>query len=148
MSCANLSLIETVTSTKLATKINASIKDSNSIGVFVQVSAGGISHDMISFVWLVIIHNVQVNTSGEDNKNGVSPDSVVDTVKHIVDKCPKLKFCGLMTIGDLGNSEAASKQVKVKYLDIFAIYQFNLRVLIRTLKLFKILEAKFVMPSK
>ena len=44
MSCANLSLIETVTSTKLATKINASIKDSNSIGVFVQVSAGGIFH--------------------------------------------------------------------------------------------------------
>ena len=91
---------------------------------------------------------MQVNTSGEDNKNGVSPDSVVDTVKHIVDKCPKLKFCGLMTIGDLGNSEAASKQVKVKYLDIFAIYQFNLRVLIRTLRPFKILEAKCVMPSK
>ena len=91
---------------------------------------------------------MQVNTSGEDNKNGVSPDSVVDTVKHIVDKCPKLKFCGLMTIGDLGNSEAASKQVKVKYLDIFAIYQFNFRVLIRTLRPFKILEAKCVMPSK
>ena len=91
---------------------------------------------------------MQVNTSGEDNKNGVSPDSVVDTVKHIVDKCPKLKFCGLMTIGDLGNSEAASKQVKVKYLDIFAIYQFNLRVLIRTLRPYKILEAKCVMPSK
>ena len=95
---------------------------------------------------------MQVNTSGEDNKNGVSPDSVVDTVKHIVDKCPKLKFCGLMTIGDLGNSEAASKQVKVKYLDldIFAkhFYQFNLRVLIRTLRPSKILEAKCVMPSK
>ena len=94
---------------------------------------------------------MQVNTSGEDNKNGVSPGSVVDTVKHIVDNCPKLKFCGLMTIGDLGNSEAASKQVKLKYYRYFCkayFYQFNFRVLIRTLRPFKILEAKCVMPSK
>ena len=33
--------------------------------------------------------------------------------------CPNLKLTGLMTIGDLGNSEAASTTVEAKYLKIF-----------------------------
>jgi len=87
MSCPRLTLIETVTSTKLANKINSQVKDGNKIGIFVQV-----------------------NTSGEGNKNGIEPANVTETVKHILENCPKLKFCGLMTIGDLGNSMAASAE--------------------------------------
>ena len=52
-----------------------------------------------------------MNTSGEGNKNGIEPANVTETVKHILENCPKLKFCGLMTIGDLGNSMAASAEV-------------------------------------
>merc|ERR1711997_1139617 len=52
---------------------------------------------------------VQVNTSGEQNKNGLEPDAVLETVQHIRQKCPKLKFSGLMTIGNLGNSLSAAK---------------------------------------
>jgi len=87
MGCPRLTLVETVTSAKLASKMNAQIKDGSPVGVFVQV-----------------------NTSGEENKNGIEPPNVTETVKHILENCPKLKFSGLMTIGDLGNSVAASSQ--------------------------------------
>merc|ERR1711874_566794 len=83
----NLTVIETVTSSKLATKINNQLASTErSVGVFVQV-----------------------NTSGEQNKNGLEPDSVLETVQHIRQKCPKLKFSGLMTIGNLGNSLSHSE---------------------------------------
>ena len=85
LSCPNLAVIETVTSSKLATKINNQLSGTErTVGVFVQV-----------------------NTSGEQNKNGLEPDSVLDTVQHIREKCPKLRFSGLMTIGNLGNSLSA-----------------------------------------
>ena len=87
LSSHNLSVIETVTSSKLATKINNQLSTTErSVGVFVQV-----------------------NTSGEQNKNGLEPGSVLETVQHIRQKCPKLKFSGLMTIGNLGNSLSAVK---------------------------------------
>ena len=48
---------------------------------------------------------VQVNTSGEENKNGVAPGSeTVALAKHVTEKCPNMVFKGLMTIGALGNS--------------------------------------------
>ena len=37
MGCPRLRLIETVTSTKLANKINSQVKDGNKMGIFVQV---------------------------------------------------------------------------------------------------------------
>jgi len=85
MKCPNLSIIETVTSNKLATKLNNQANQTSKIGVFVQV-----------------------NTSGEANKNGLEPSEAIQTVKFILEKCPNLKFSGLMTIGNLGNSLAAS----------------------------------------
>jgi len=85
MKCQNLSIIETVTSTKLASKLDGQVEKNSRIGVFVQV-----------------------NTSGESNKNGIEPSDVVETVKFILEKCPHLKFCGLMTIGNLGNSLSAT----------------------------------------
>ncbi|CAB3979978.1 proline synthase co-transcribed bacterial homolog [Paramuricea clavata] len=47
---------------------------------------------------------VQVNTSGEENKSGCPPESCVELVKHIMDKCPSLQFSGIMTIGALARS--------------------------------------------
>jgi len=87
MGCPNLCMVETVASAKLATKMNSQVKDGSPVGVLVQV-----------------------NTSGEDNKSGVDMESTLGLVKHIKESCPRLKFCGLMTIGDLGNSVAASTE--------------------------------------
>ncbi|XP_071090328.1 pyridoxal phosphate homeostasis protein-like isoform X1 [Haliotis cracherodii] len=42
---------------------------------------------------------VQVNTSGEQNKNGCAPESVCELVQYIREKCPSLDLVGLMTIG-------------------------------------------------
>ncbi|XP_065833539.1 pyridoxal phosphate homeostasis protein-like [Oscarella lobularis] len=79
---ANLWMIETVDSVKLANALNQTLvrKAKKSVNVFVQV-----------------------NTSGEDSKNGCSPDSCVDLVEHIVKNCHLLDFRGLMTIGQWGH---------------------------------------------
>ena len=61
-----------------------------------------------------------MNTSGEANKNGIEPTDVVETVKHIVTSCSNLKFCGLMTIGDLGNSIAANTEVRHEWFESFS----------------------------
>lgn len=42
---------------------------------------------------------VQVNTSGEEQKNGIEPRDVSQLVKFLSSECPSLKFSGLMTIG-------------------------------------------------
>lgn len=52
---------------------------------------------------------VQVNTSGEDTKSGVSPGSqVVDICKHVQAQA-HLKLQGLMTIGALARSRASGQ---------------------------------------
>jgi len=90
MSCPCLTVIETVTSIKLATKLNSSLAAS--------------SHKASP-----VLAFVQVNTSGEANKNGLPPgEEVVKAVSHILKNCPNMKFSGLMTIGDLGSSKKAS----------------------------------------
>ncbi|XP_078095788.1 pyridoxal phosphate homeostasis protein isoform X2 [Mustelus asterias] len=45
---------------------------------------------------------VQVNTSEEDSKHGLSVAETVETVRHILTNCPNLEFVGLMTIGRYG----------------------------------------------
>lgn len=45
---------------------------------------------------------VQVNTSGEDAKNGVDPEKAVEVFEFVNDKCKALKCEGLMTIGEYG----------------------------------------------
>ncbi|OZJ06080.1 hypothetical protein BZG36_01111 [Bifiguratus adelaidae] len=42
---------------------------------------------------------VQVNTSGEESKSGVTPQEAATVCQHILDHCPKLQLEGLMTIG-------------------------------------------------
>ncbi|KAF9586721.1 hypothetical protein BGW38_006263, partial [Lunasporangiospora selenospora] len=42
---------------------------------------------------------LQVNTSGEDTKSGMTPEEAVEVARHVVSSCPHLKLAGLMTIG-------------------------------------------------
>ncbi|XP_068625591.1 pyridoxal phosphate homeostasis protein [Battus philenor] len=42
---------------------------------------------------------VQINTSGEEAKNGIEPSETSKLVEHILKNCPNLEFVGLMTIG-------------------------------------------------
>ena len=60
---------------------------------------------------------IQVNTSGEDSKSGFSPlapssnleeSELIKLAKYVVTECPKLRLEGLMTIGALELSLAAS----------------------------------------
>ncbi len=43
---------------------------------------------------------LQVNTSGEENKHGVSPADVVALARMVASECPNLVLAGLMTIGE------------------------------------------------
>jgi uncharacterized pyridoxal phosphate-containing UPF0001 family protein len=60
---------------------------------------------------------LQVNTSGEDSKSGLSPltvsstgsEDIVDLATHVITSCPGLKLLGLMTIGSWGASHDPSK---------------------------------------
>jgi uncharacterized pyridoxal phosphate-containing UPF0001 family protein len=77
----NLFVIESIDSIKLASKVNDACRECERepLSVFVQI-----------------------NTSGEDSKSGLSLDggeSVMTLAKHIKENCPHLKLAGLMTIG-------------------------------------------------
>jgi len=50
---------------------------------------------------------VQVNTSGEESKSGVSPDEAISLATHIHGNCPNLRFGGLMSIGSRGHDYTA-----------------------------------------
>ncbi|KAI9363415.1 hypothetical protein DFJ73DRAFT_788984 [Zopfochytrium polystomum] len=50
---------------------------------------------------------VQINTSGEESKSGISPAECVDTIKHIQDSCPLLNAVGIMTIGSPDHDPSA-----------------------------------------
>jgi pyridoxal phosphate enzyme (YggS family) len=47
---------------------------------------------------------LQVNTSGEKQKNGADLESVLDIYRHIMLKCKYLDLTGLMTIGSINES--------------------------------------------
>jgi pyridoxal phosphate enzyme (YggS family) len=81
----SLHVVETVSSEKLAVCLNDTLKKKkveSPLNVFIQV-----------------------NTSGEESKSGVPPSGLVELVKFVLDKCPNLKFKGLMTIGAIDSSD-------------------------------------------
>ena len=84
-------VIETVSTIKLANKLNNAVPD--------VVSDEEEKKQLRVFV--------QVNTSGEESKSGVQPLSTecIELCKHIHsnEACPKLKLQGLMTIGAPGD---------------------------------------------
>ena len=85
--------VETVSSTKLANKLNNAFESDNQrLKVFVQV-----------------------NTSGEDSKSGVEPGAeTIELCKHIVENCPQLDLRGLMTIGAVGDESCFTRLAECK----------------------------------
>ena len=81
----NLHTIQTVSSQKLATALNKHWPE---------------ERDSLLNVL------IQVNTSGEDSKSGLSPrdNELVKLAQFIVESCPRLYLRGLMTIGSLSES--------------------------------------------
>ncbi|XP_056130502.1 pyridoxal phosphate homeostasis protein isoform X1 [Lampris incognitus] len=79
-----LFMVETVDSVKLADKVNSSWQ---------RLRAAGTQRLKVM---------VQLNTSGEQSKHGLSPEETVNTVRHILSQCTALHFSGLMTIGRYG----------------------------------------------
>ncbi|KAL4803942.1 hypothetical protein BDV18DRAFT_143512 [Aspergillus unguis] len=54
---------------------------------------------------------VQVNTSGEENKSGIDPNTgVIGLCRFIREKCPRLRLQGLMTIGAIARSKATTEE--------------------------------------
>lgn len=51
---------------------------------------------------------VQVNTSGEAEKSGVEPCDTAILCRHVKEKCQHLQLAGLMTIGAIARSQAAT----------------------------------------
>lgn len=51
---------------------------------------------------MITKYNFKLKESYFVEKNGISTDGVVDLCKHVIDKCEKLEFIGLMTIGQYG----------------------------------------------
>jgi len=82
----NLEYLETIDSIKLAEKVD---KTCESIG-----------RDKLKVF-------VQVNASAEMTKSGVStPEEIVEIANYIATECKHLVFCGLMTIGAIGDLAA------------------------------------------
>lgn len=48
---------------------------------------------------------IQVNTSGEGQKNGITPEQAPGLVRMVIESCPRLQFIGLMMIGSVEESD-------------------------------------------
>lgn len=53
---------------------------------------------------------LQVNTSGEDSKYGITPDRLSPLLEQIARQCPRLRVEGLMTIAPFVDDEAVLRQ--------------------------------------
>lgn len=86
----NLSVVESIDSLKLATKLNTLWSSRpKPLRIFVQV-----------------------NTSGEESKSGVPPEKTVEIVEKIVQGLPKLEFAGLMSIGSPEQNDFSDFKVR------------------------------------
>ncbi|ERL85350.1 pyridoxal phosphate homeostasis protein [Dendroctonus ponderosae] len=78
----NLFMIETVDSKKLATQLNKNWPNFN-------------PDSKLNIM-------IQVNTSGEQEKNGINPSEVQGLTEYVLKECTNLRLDGLMTIGQFG----------------------------------------------
>ncbi|CAD6572321.1 MAG: hypothetical protein TREMPRED_000496 [Tremellales sp. Tagirdzhanova-0007] len=95
-SVPNLNVLETLSSIKVADLLEKSLSSSRTSPLNVYL---------------------QVNTSDEESKSGISPlthsstasDPLVELAVHVLTSCPRLKLLGLMTIGSWDASHDTSK---------------------------------------
>lgn len=81
--------VESVDSVKLANKLDAAVRESAEA----RMKAFSTTTNPPLGVM------VQVNTSGEESKFGVEPESALALAEHILQSCGSLRLEGLMTIG-------------------------------------------------
>jgi len=84
----NLCVVETVDTLKLANKLHnaCEVAERPSLNIYIQV-----------------------DTSGEDSKSGVSPSKLSELVENIQSDCSRLNITGLMTIGAPGDLSCFDK---------------------------------------
>ncbi|KAI9802893.1 MAG: hypothetical protein M1825_002124 [Sarcosagium campestre] len=99
----NLALVSSLDSTKKADALN---KGRGQLLSSLQ-SENDKSPNEETAVEKLSVH-VQINTSSEPEKSGVSPADAADLCRHIRDACPHLHLAGLMTIGALARSQASA----------------------------------------
>ena len=76
-------VVETVNSLKVAKKLDNAMSDfDGKLGIFVQV-----------------------NTSGEESKSGVTTDGAIELCQQITSECERIQLKGVMTIGAPGDTE-------------------------------------------
>jgi PLP dependent protein len=91
--------VETMSSVKLANKMNNAVMEQNTIH----------NNNMRLKVF------VQVNTSAEDSKSGVDPgNETIELCQYIIETCPMLELCGLMTIGAINDTSCFQTLVNCK----------------------------------
>jgi PLP dependent protein len=114
-------IVEAVDSIKLARKLNSSIERSLKAAAGTAGAAADSDHDDKYNDKTKLKVFVQINTSGEASKSGVSPPAtdnsdtaMVDLCREIVDRCPNLHLQGLMTIGAPGDVTAFDSLVQCR----------------------------------
>jgi pyridoxal phosphate enzyme (YggS family) len=87
-------VVETVGSAKVADKLDSAMRDfDGKLDIFVQV-----------------------NTSEEESKSGVSPVEAVDLCRHITSSCGRLQLKGVMTIGASGDVQCLETLVHCRQM--------------------------------
>jgi PLP dependent protein len=92
-SVANLAVVETVDSLKLAKKLDNACESAERSELDIYV---------------------QVDTSGEDTKSGVPPSEAPGLAQAIQDECKRLRIKGLMTIGAPGDFSCFDRLVETR----------------------------------
>lgn len=93
----NLHMLETVDSIKLANLIDRALAK-HAEGTSASTDVGNKSMPEREVKLKVMI---QVNTSGEEQKNGIQPEDATQLAQHIAEQCEWLDLAGIMTIGKL-----------------------------------------------
>ncbi len=95
----NLFLVSSVDSQKKATQLDKGRAELHSSQP--STSSSILNH--------LNIH-IQINTSGEDSKSGVSPGpDATALARHVINSCPHLNLLGLMTIGAIARSKGVKE---------------------------------------
>ncbi|KAF6032541.1 hypothetical protein EB796_009142 [Bugula neritina] len=118
LGCPNLSLIETIDSEKLADRVDK-----------LWVSSERYSGTPLNVM-------VQINTSNEEQKSGVSTEKALDLVEHVMVKCENLHFTGVMTIGSFSHDYSTGPnpdfltllQCKEKVMEKFSLSSDDVEV--------------------
>lgn len=66
--------------------------------------------------------HIQLNTSSESTKSGLSPGAeVTELVQHVLNECPHLHLLGFMTIGAINNTSATDSSEPLEENPDFAV---------------------------